>query len=168
MIGAETDFDRENAEKSFISDVKARIDEIASKYILPGEGTVDYAMMYVPAEAIYYEIVNPGTKSVKEDLTTYALRKKIIITSPNLFYLAMSVIEHWFKDVQFSKQTKEVIKRFEQVRKDAEKLTDDFDRLGKHLSNAQSSYDDTTKRLDLMTDRVDRLIQSGEEEKLLE
>jgi DNA recombination protein RmuC len=168
MAEAQNEIEREAAEKSFINDVKARIDEIAAKYILPSESTVDYAIMYVPAEAIYYEIINPGTKSTKEDLSSYALRKKVILTSPNLFYLTMNVIEHWFKDVQFSKQTKEVIKRFEQVRKDAEKLADDFGRLGKHLSNAQSSYDDTTKRLDLMTDRVDRLIEGSSPEKELE
>jgi len=76
----------------------------------------------------------------------------------------MSVIEHWFKDVQFSKQTKEILKRFEQVRKDADKLFEGFTKLGKHLSNAQSSFDESNKRLELMTDKVDRLIDKGEDE----
>lgn len=167
MVEAQTDFEKEQAEKNFIADVKARIDEIATKYILPSEETVDYAIMYVPAEAIYYEMVNPGTKSTREDVVSYGLRKRVVITSPNLFYLTFRTIEHWSKDVQFSKQTREIIKRFEQVRKDAEKLSASFSKLGKHLSNAQSSYEDSSKRLEFITDRVDRLIKGNNEEKMV-
>jgi DNA recombination protein RmuC len=151
------DRERELLTKSFMGDVKKQVDEIATKYILPSEGTLDYAIMYLPAEAIYYEIINPATKSVKDDVMAYAWGKKVIITSPNLFYLTLKTLEHWFNDVQLSRQTQEVVRQFERIRKDSEKLMDDFRKLGKHLNEAQSSYDDSEKRLGLMSGKVDRL-----------
>ena len=133
--------------KIFVSDVKKRIDEIASKYVLPQEGTLDFAIMYVPAEAVYYEMINPASQLIKENLSDYAWKRKIIITSPNLLYLTLVTIEHWFKDIQVSKQTQEILKRFEQIKKDSEKLEESFRKLGSHLSNAQSSYENSQRRL---------------------
>jgi len=144
--------------KIFISDVKKRIDEIASKYILPQEGTLDFAIMYVPAEAVYYEMINPASQLIKENLSDYAWKRKIIITSPNLLYLTLVTIEHWFKDIQVSKQTQEILKRFEQIKKDSEKLEESFRKLGSHLSNAQSSYENSQRRLSFMNSKIDKLV----------
>lgn len=154
--GRGTDYYR----KLFIMDVKKKIDEIAAKYILPSESTVDMALMYVPAESVFYEIVH----HVKEvDVADYARRKKIILVSPNTLYLTLSAIQYWFRDVQITKQTQEIIKRLAKINQDATKLSDGFRRLGKHLSDAQGSFDDSEKRLDLMVNQVHRVI--GEEEK---
>jgi DNA recombination protein RmuC len=153
----DSDLEKEAIEKTFIQDVKARIDEVAAKYILPQENTLDYAIMYVPAEAVYYEIVNPATKVSKEDLVSYAWSKKVILASPNLLYLTLKTIEHWFRDVQVSRQTQGILKRFERIRKDGEKLGEDFRLLGKHLSNAQSAFGNTERRLDLMVTKVEQL-----------
>jgi DNA recombination protein RmuC len=151
--------------KNFIQDVKNRIDEVASKYILPPEGTLDFALMYIPAEAIYYEIVNQIGKEV--DLAGYAWSKRIILTSPNILYLTLRTVEHWFKDVQVSRETKEILKRLNRIRTDAEKLAQDFRVLGRHISNAQSAYEGSEKRLDLMVNRVSQLT-SGKTGKYLE
>ncbi|KKS08247.1 MAG: hypothetical protein A2418_02685 [Candidatus Brennerbacteria bacterium RIFOXYC1_FULL_41_11] len=160
----ETDLEKEAIQKLFATDVKKHIDTIAQKYILPSENTLDYAIMYIPAEAVYYAIANPASKSVKEDLISYAWTKKIIVTSPNLFYLSLKTIEHWFRDVQVSKQTQEILKSFEKIRKDGEKLADDFRVLGKHIANSQSAYSGTEKRLGLMVDKVSRLTKGNLEE----
>lgn len=152
---------REHYKKLFFNDVKKKIDEIASKYVLPSEGTTDFALMYVPAETVYYEIVN-NIKDV--DLPAYALGKKVFLVSPNTFMLSVSAIGHWLKDVQLSKQTKEIMKRLERIALDGHKLSDDFRRLGKHLSDARGSYDDSEKRLGLMVERVQTVIAVGEEE----
>jgi len=165
---SQIDSEKESIQKSFISDVKARIDEIATKYILPSENTLDYAIMYVPAEAVYYAIVNPATKTSKDDLISYAWSKKVIISSPNLFYLTLKTIEHWFRDVQVSKQTQEILKRFEKIRKDSEKLGEDFRVLGKHINNAQTAYGTSEKRLGLMVSKVTQLTKGNLEEELLE
>src|SRR3989344_7518613 len=68
-------------EKDFIRDVKDRVDEISKKYILPDEGTVDFALMYVPSESVYYEIVNS-----ESDLMAYAYKRRVMPVSPSTFY----------------------------------------------------------------------------------
>ncbi|OGN05473.1 MAG: hypothetical protein A2831_01365 [Candidatus Yanofskybacteria bacterium RIFCSPHIGHO2_01_FULL_44_17] len=159
MVNADNDISREQYKKTFLSDVKKKIDEIASKYLLPSEGTTDFALMYVPAETVYYEVVN-NIKDV--DLPAYAMSKKVFLVSPNTFMLSVSAIGHWLKDVQLNKQTKDIMKRLERISLDGRKLGDDFKRLGKHLSDAQGSYDDTEKRLSLMVDRVQNVVEMGD------
>lgn len=151
-------------QKKFVEDVKARINEIASKYILPSDGTVDFALMYIPAEAIYSEIINNIGR--EQDLAQYAWSRKVIITSPNTIYLHLRTIEHWFRDTQMSRQTQEILKRFSRIRQDASKLMDDFRKLGSHLKNASSAYDSSEKRLGMFSEKVDRLLESREAKKL--
>lgn len=161
MINSDNDIQREQYRKTFFSDVKKKIDEISTKYLLPAESTTDFALMYVPAETVYYEIIN-NIKDV--DIPAYARSKKVILTSPNTFFLSVSAISHWTKDVQLSKQTKEIMKRLERIATDGHKLGEDFRRLGKHISDAHSSYEDSEKRLALLTDRVENVIEIGEKE----
>ena len=150
--------DKLHFQGKFIEDVKMKINEIVSRYILPSEGTVDFALMFVPAEAVYYEIVNQIGKDV--DLAAYGWQKKVILTSPNTIYLTLRTIEHWFRDTQISRQTQDILKRLGRVNQDAEKLMDDFRKLGGHLKSAVSSYDSSEKRLTLFSDRVDRLLET--------
>lgn len=163
MIEAAGD-DRGYFQKKFTEDVKLKVEEIASKYILPSEGTVDFALMYIPAEAVYYEIVNNIGKDF--DLASYAWSKRVILTSPNTIYLALRTIEHWFKDTQISRQTQEILKRLDKVHQDAGKLMDDFRKLGSHLRNAISAYDSSEKRLSLFSDKVEKLLETKEPKKL--
>ena len=156
MVNAETDANRMVYQKQFFSDVKKKIDEIASKYILPSEGTTDLALMYVPAETVYYEIIN-NIKDV--DIPAYARSKKVWLVSPNTFGLSVSAIRHWVKDIQLTKQTKDIMKRLERIATDGNKLGEDFRKLGNHLSNARSSYEDSEKRLTLMVDRVQNVVE---------
>ena len=158
MVNAGNDMDKEVFRKSFYSDVKKKIEEIANKYILPSEGTTDLALMYVPAETVYYELIN-NIKDV--DIPSYARGKKIFMVSPNTFGMSVSAIMHWFRDVQFSKQTKEIIQRLSRIATDGEKLGEGFRKLGKHISDSKSAYDDSEKRLSLMVDRVKNVVEMG-------
>ncbi|PJE51011.1 MAG: hypothetical protein COV29_01920 [Candidatus Yanofskybacteria bacterium CG10_big_fil_rev_8_21_14_0_10_36_16] len=158
MIESDNDINRDGFRKVFLSDAKKKIDE-ASKYVRPSEGTTDFVLMYIPAETVYYEIVN----NIKEaDVPAYAQSKRVILVSPNTFMLSISSIRHWLKDVQMSKQTKEIMKRLDRVLVDGRKLGEDFKKLGKHLSDARSAYDNSEKRLSLMTDRTQTLLEAGE------
>ncbi len=166
MINTASETEKNFYKKTFLEDVKFKVNDIATKYILPSEGTVDFALMYIPAEAIYYEIVNNIGKEF--DLASYAWTKKIILTSPNTIYLALRTIEHWFRDTQVSRQTQEILKRLGRVHQDAEKLMDDFRKLGSHIKNASSAYGDSEKRLSLLDEKVEKLIETGETKKLKE
>lgn len=164
MVHADTEVARDGFRKQFLSDVKKKIDEIATKYLLPGEGTTDFALMYMPAETLYYEVI----QNMKEvDLGEYARAKKVILVSPNTFFLTVSAVTHWFKDVQFSRQTQDIMKRLARVVQDAGKLAEEFRVLGKHIGNAQTAFEDTDKRLGLLVDRTQRVIEMGEDQKAL-
>src|SRR3989338_2396908 len=161
MVNSDNDIHRDSYRKLFLSDVKKKVDEISSKYILPTEGTTNFALMFVPAETVYYEIIN-NIKDV--DVSEYARKKKVMMVSPNTFALSVSAIHHWYKDVQINKQTQSIIKKLERVVADSGKLADDFRKLGNHISNAKSSYEDSEKRLSLMVDRVKNVVEIGDGE----
>ncbi len=158
LVNSDNDIHRDGYRKLFYSDVKKKIDEISSKYILPGEGTTDFALMFVPAETVYYEIIN-NLKDV--DIADYARKKKVVLVSPNTFFLSVSAIHHWYRDVQINQKTQSIIKKLETIVADSSKLADDFRKLGNHLSNAQSAYESSEKRLELMTDRVSSVVKIG-------
>jgi len=162
LVNSDNDIHRDGYRKLFYSDVKKKVDEISSKYILPAEGTTDFALMFVPAETVYYEMIN-NLKDV--DIADYARKKKVILVSPNTFFLSVSAIHHWYKDVQINQKTQSIIKKLETIVADSAKLSDDFRKLGNHLSNAQSAYESSEKRLELMTDRVSNIVKIGSEEK---
>lgn len=152
------DGSKESYKKAFINDIKREIDDIAKKYILPSEGTVDCALMYIPAEGIYYEIIN---NMKEEEIQKYAWSKRVILVSPNTFYVTLMAINHWFRDAYITKQTQDILKELDRISNDGKKLEDDFRKLGKHLSNAKSSYDESEKRLSFMLDRVENVIGKG-------
>ena len=119
--------------------------------------------MYVPAETVYYEIIN-NIKDV--DIPSYARSKRVFLVSQNTFALSISAIRHWFKDVEFNKQTKDIMKRLERIATDGVKLAEDFQKLGKHIDNTKSAYDASEKRLSLMVDRVKNVVEIGEKEEI--
>jgi len=166
MINTGAETEKNFYKKSFLEDVKNRVQEIASKYILPSEGTTDFAFMYIPAEAIYYEIINNIGREV--DIAAFAWSKHIILTSPNGLYKDLRTIEHWFRDTQISKQTQEILRKLGRVHQDSEKLMDDFRKLGSHISNAKSAYESSENRLRLLDDKVEKLVEIGETKRLEE
>jgi DNA recombination protein RmuC len=165
MIEAKNEAERDIFQKKFIQDIKFNIDKIASKYILPSENTVDFALMYIPAEAIFHQIMfNLREKEISE----YARRKRVTLTSPNTINLILFTILHWFRDTQVSKKTQEILRRLSRIQLDAERLLEDFRKLGNHLRNATSAYDSSERRLLLFTDRVEKLTQTQDIKKLKE
>ncbi len=139
----------------FFNDVKLRVKEISEKYILPSEDTVDFAVMYIPAEAVYYEI----NMDRDTDICTYARSKKVILSSPNTFYLTLRSVEQWFRDTRITRHAQEIMKRLAQVEKDGEKLTEDFRKLGIHLKNASSAYRSSEKRVELFGRKVSKILK---------
>jgi len=163
MIDADSEESKDNYKADFLRDIKNRINEISSKYILPSENTVEFALMYIPAEAIYYEVM---FNLREQDIGSYAWKKKVVLTSPNTIYLTLKTVEHWFKDTQISKQTQKILKKLNRISQDAEKLDKSFKKLGTHLRNATSSYDSSEKRLDFFSERVEKLLEIKKNKKL--
>ncbi len=143
--------------KNFLTAVKKQIDEISKKYILPSEGTLDFALMYLPAEAVYYEIINQLNE---ENINEYARKKKVILISPNMLFAFLRVIAIANRDYQIGQQIQKISKRLERIISDANKLSLSFSKLGKHLSDSRSAYEESQKRLNFFLERSQSLVDN--------
>ena len=157
MVEEEDKDQKEIYKKNFLSAVKKEIDDIAKKYILPSEGTFDFALMYVPAEAVYYEISN---QLREENLNEYARKKKVLLVSPNMLFAFLRVIAIANRDYQISQQIHKISKKLERILIDANKLSETFVKLGKHLSDSRSAYEESQKRLNFFLERAQNLVDN--------
>lgn len=165
MIAADLDADKKRHRRTFKSDVKKHIDSIASKYILPDEGTLDFALVYIHAENVYYEIITKDEEGMALD--EYARRKKVIPVSPNNFFVYLQTILFGLRGLEVEKHALEIQKNLAQLKTDFVKFGDDFQVLGKHLGNAQGKYNESEKRLLRFTDRLERVhVDDAEVEKI--
>lgn len=147
VVDAGSDADRAAARKQFQRDVKKHIDAIAGKYILPDEGTYDFALMYVPAENVYYETIIKQEAGEEHELLGYALQKRVIPVSPNSFYAYLQTILLGLRGMKVEQRAQEILAALGRLRGDFDKLEDNFRVLGKHLTNATGSYAETEKSL---------------------
>jgi DNA recombination protein RmuC len=155
--------DEKNAfKKKFIADVKNRINEISSKYILPDEATFDFALMYIPAENVYYETI------IKQDLLSYALNKKVIPVSPNTFYAYLQVICLGLKGLQVERNAKEILANLGRLQQDMLKFDEDFRLVGSHIQNALRKYEDADKRLGRFQEKLIASSRSSQENPQIE
>jgi len=130
MHKAETESLRNTAKKQFIADVKKHIEDIGRKYILPEEGTMDFALMYIPSEAVYYEAVNIP------ELSTFARRLRVYPVSPNTLYAHLQVLLLSFEGKDLELKSKEVFRTLRAIQKDYGKVEENLGTLQKHLNNA--------------------------------
>lgn len=127
--------DKERFHKEFETDVKRHIQVIAKKYISPGEGTVDFALMYVPGEAIYYEIMT------NTDLCEYASRVRVYLVSPHSFYYFLQTVLLSLEGELIEAKAKEVMNFLKDVQVDSRKFGVELGLVGKHLNNAKNTMD---------------------------
>lgn len=125
--------------KEFVRDIKKHIDDISAKYILPDEGTMDFALMYVPSESVFYELVNI------DDITEYARKQRIYIVSPSTLYAHLQTILLSFEGKKIESQSKEVFRLLRALQIDYEKVNESIDLLGKHIGNASNQFNNVQK-----------------------
>ncbi|MFH1460699.1 MAG: DNA recombination protein RmuC [Candidatus Omnitrophota bacterium] len=159
---------KRQARKIFVNDVKKHIDAIAEKYIVPDEGTFDFALMYIPAENVYYEVIIKDNAQEKNSLSTYALKKKVIPVSPNSFYAYLQAILLGLKGLRVQENVKEILRHLERLKGDMQRFKEDFDVLGRHIVNLKNKYDDADKRITNFEGKLLTICQVEENEKLIE
>ena len=163
FIEAESEEDKRRAKREFIKAVKDHIDSIADKYILPDECTYDFALMYIPAENVYYEaIIKDDDFSEEKSIFTHAISKKVIPVSPNSFYAYLQVIILGLKGLKIEEKTQEVIKTLATLKGFLGRFIQDFEVIGTHIDNIRSSYERAEKRLDKFDNKLS-MIDSVEE-----
>ena len=160
MLDAKSDQEKKTAARLFKTDVKKHIDSIAEKYILPDEGTFDFALMYIPAENIYYETIIKDESYDEEDgLYSYATKRRVVPVSPNSFYAHLRVIALGLKGLQIERSAKEIFQNLELLGTELRKFNDVFETLGMQLNNAKNNYDKADKQLAGLTEKF-KTVQS--------
>jgi DNA recombination protein RmuC len=159
LVEAEEDDERALAERQFGRDVKQHIDSIASKYIRPDEGTYDFAFMYIPVEAVYYELACGKTGA----LLSYAHERRVFPVSPTTFTAYLQVIALGLRGMQIEEHAHEVMAYVADLQRDFDRFADDFDKIGTHLGHAQSKYHEAGKRLDKFETKLERAAEGREE-----
>ncbi len=136
---SKTEEDTKLYRKEFERDIKKHIDSIARKYILPDEGTMDFALMYVPSESVFYELVN------MESLLEYAKNRRIYIVSPSTLYAHLQTILLSFEGKKIESESRQVFQLLRALQIDYEKVNESLDTLGKHIGNASNQYMNVNK-----------------------
>lgn len=144
LMKSESDTEKITMGKEFARDVKRHIDAISKKYILPDEGTMDFALMYVPSESVYYEIVNTN------DIMEYARKNRVYIVSPSTLYAHLQTILLSFEGKKIEARSKEVFRLLRGLQTDYGKVDENLQTLGKHLTNASSQFINVTSGFSLI------------------
>jgi DNA recombination protein RmuC len=149
IIECKTEEEKKVSQKAFSRDVKKHIDDIASKYILPQEKTYDFALLYIPAENVYYETITKDEAFGEEKgILNYALKKKVIPVSPNSFFAYLQVIVLGLRGLKIEKDAHRILDSLSGLNKELDAFQSDFQLVGKHIANAMNKYEEARRRLD--------------------
>jgi len=155
LTAAEDDTARKAARKEFEKSVRGRIDEIADKYIRPGEGTFEFALMFIPAENIYYEVIIKD-ESLGEggSLLAYATSRRVVPVSPNSFYAYLSTIVTGLRGMQVEARAREILAELGKLQREFGRFGEAFRLVGRHLQSASGKYEEAEKLASRVGDRL--------------
>lgn len=156
MAEAQDEASRRVARREFERAVKARVDEIAEKYIRPGEGTYDFALMFIPAENIYYEvIIRDDSLGQEGSLLAYATARRVVPVSPNSLYAYLMTIATGLKGMQVEARAREILVELGRLQRDYVRFAEAFRVLGKHIESAHGKYDEAERIASRLGDRLE-------------
>ena len=153
-------------EKDFIRDIKDRVDEISKKYILPDEGTVDFALMYVPSESVYYEIVNS-----ESDLMAYAYKRRVMPVSPSTFYAFLRSVLLSFEGQHIAAEIKNIQANLRAIHTETGKFAELLNTLQSHINNTHAMMSKVSSQFSTLSSKVEGVQKIGKDksnEKLLD
>lgn len=155
MLRAESDEERSRARREFDRQVQAHVKVIAEKYVLPEEGTYDFALMYVPAESVYYEAVVRGDEA--GGLYQYCMERRVIPVSPTTFYAYLVVLVYGLKGLQVERHAAQIREGLAHLALDISRVREPMTRLGEQIRRAQNNYEVARRALDRFGDRLESL-----------
>jgi len=144
--------EREGFEREFSRDIKKYIDEISKKYILPQEGTTDFALMYVPSEPVYYEITLN-----QPELLEYGYGKKVYFVSPNSFYYFLKIIMIGLEGAKIEEASKKILEGLKAIQQESVKFGEELGTLASHIDHAKGASDRVQSRYGRLVGRIDGL-----------
>ena len=159
IADAVTDEEKRLMRRDFLRDVRKRVDEIAAKYIRPADGTLPFALMYVPAENVYYETIIRDDDG--HDLYQYCLQKRVVPVSPNSLYAYLQTIMVGMKGLQVSQRAELIVRGIESLKIEMEKFNKAYDTVVQHVRNASAKLDEGSKLMFKVEGRIESLTGHG-------
>jgi DNA recombination protein RmuC len=148
ILAGRTSEEKKRARKEFSRDVKRHVDAIAERYICPEEGTLDFALMYIPAENVYYEVIAASEDNGFENLSSYATAHHVIPVSPNSFYAYLQIILLGLRGLRIDQAAREIVESLVKMQSDFKRIADDFGVLGTHLNHAKGAFEKVQRGVD--------------------
>src|SRR3989344_5521012 len=148
MAKAKDALEKELFQKEFIKDLKKHIDAISQKYIAPSEGTMDFALMYIPSESVYYEVVN------LPQVLDYARKQRVYMVSPSTLYAHLQTILLSFEGKRIESKSKELFALLRNVLNDYEKVEENLSTLGKHINNSYTQFSNVSSGFTSMGNKM--------------
>ena len=155
---------RRTARKVFLKDVQNRVNEVAKKYILPDEGTLDFALMYIPAEHVYYEVMIKD--DMEDSVRAYAYEQRVIPVSPSSFYVYLQTILMGLKGLRIEQNAREIMELLGRLQGDLKKFRERFDLAGRHLTDAKNRFDEAAGALARFEAKLDTVEGRGDQPSL--
>jgi len=153
ILKAETEAEQKALRRQFMRTIKNHIDNV-TKYILPDEDTFDFALMYIPAENVYYETILQGCAEESE-IYAYSIQKRVIPVSPNSFYAYLQVIVQGLKGLHIEQTAREILGYLQRLQGDLVDFQDDYRIVGTHIRNAAGKYDEASRKLTRFGDKLE-------------
>lgn len=164
LMSSTTKIDQDLLRKSFARDMRTHVTAISKKYILPEEGTLDFALMYIPSESVYYEVAS------SDELMDFSRSNRVYPVSPNTLYAALQTILLSFEGKKIEQKAKEVFKLMRGIQKDFSKTSDSMITLGGHLTNAYNKFSDVQTQFNTIGQKLSstRQLTGDTDEKLID
>jgi DNA recombination protein RmuC len=148
---------RKREKRAFVTAIKRHADSIAKKYILPDENTYDFALMYIPAENVYYETILRGDLT-EDSLQSYLLGKRVIPVSPSSLYAYLQVIVLGLRGLKVETHARQLAQDIQRLSGELGRFHTEYAVLGKHLKNAGGSFEEGARRLEKFEGRLELLV----------
>jgi DNA recombination protein RmuC len=152
--------ERKKALRDFQGDVRRHVETIRAKYIRPECGTYDFALMYVPAEAVYCEMAGDGEEGALAD---YAIERRVVPVSPRLLYAYLATVAMGLRGLELQESARDVQEKLADLARLWERVETPFEKVGAHLSNAQKQYEEATKAVGRFGARLEGIAEGAAE-----
>jgi len=162
ICDADNDAQRAEAERAFAGDVAKHIHAISSRYIVPEEDTFDFAIMYVPAEGVYAEVLRLSHRGTP--LIDVAMGSKVMCLSPSTMYGYLQTVAFGLRCLSIEKSAEKVLDFCGQLQQDMRRFSDEYDVLGKHLGNARNKFEEGSRKLDRVFDDLARVAELADDD----
>jgi len=158
LANAVDEAERRTKKRAFLQQVRRHIDAVG-RYVSPADGTIDFAVMYIPSESIYYDLVLREEEG-EPDLRAYCAERKVIPASPNTLLAYLQVVSLGVRGLAMQERTRELQQGVAAVRREFERFVELHDQLGRHLENATKKFDETDRALSRASSAIETLAQA--------